>query len=369
MAEGTFTIRDDGGGRTLALAGDWSSLTLGDNATELGDAMAGVTGKTRLDLTHIGHLDTAGAFAILRAVLPTLVPSPMPKDAERLFALVRPAVEEEVAAPQGMSRLTAFFARVGGAVVAVGDEALAATNFTGRLVIEIGQVLREPSKLRGVSLTHMMETAGVDALPIIMTMNFFIGAVVALVGTDLLKSLGMAVLTVQLIGVAMLREFAVLITGILLAGRSASSFAAQIGSMKMAQEVDAMQVIGVDPYEALVVPRVLAMLIMMPLLTFAAMIAGIVGGMIVCWAALGIGPIFFFERMHDTVAIRHFWVGIAKTPLLALLIAMAGCRHGLAVGGDVESLGARVTTAVVQSIFMIILFDAIFAIIFMKLNL
>jgi phospholipid/cholesterol/gamma-HCH transport system permease protein len=246
---------------------------------------------------------------------------------------------------------------------------LSAANFAGRLIFELGQLIRSPSKLRGVALTHTMETAGIDALPIIMTMNFFIGAVIGLVGTDLLRSLGFAILTVQLIGVAMLREFGVLITGILLAGRSASSFAAQIGSMKMAQEVDAMQVIGVDPYEALILPRILALLIMMPLLTFAAMIAGIAGGLIVCWAALDISPIFFFTRMSETVEIRHFWVGMAKTPLLALLIAMAGCRHGLEVGGDVESLGSRVTAAVVQAIFMIILFDAVFAIIFMNLNL
>lgn len=369
MAEGTFTIREEGGGRTLALAGDWSSLTLGDNATSLGDAMAGATGKTRLDLTNIGHLDTAGAYAILRAVLPTLAPSPMPREAERLFTLVRPAVEEGVAPTQEETWLVKFVSRVGRAVVAVWDEMLSAANFAGRLMFELGQLIRSPSKLRGVALTHTMETAGIDALPIIMTMNFFIGAVIGLVGTDLLRSLGFAILTVQLIGVAMLREFAVLITGILLAGRSASSFAAQIGSMKMAQEVDAMQVIGVDPYEALILPRILAMLIMMPLLTFAAMIAGIAGGLIVCWMALDISPIFFFTRMSETVEIRHFWVGMAKTPLLALLIAMAGCRHGLEVGGDVESLGSRVTAAVVQAIFMIILFDAVFAIIFMQLNL
>ena len=200
-------------------------------------------------------------------------------------------------------------------------------------------------------------------------MNFFIGAVVALVGANLLASLGVAVFTVELIGVAVLREFGVLITAILLAGRSASSFAAQIGSMKMNQEIDAMQVMGVDQFEALVVPRVLAMLLMMPLLTFAAMVAGILGGLMVSWLALDMSPIFFFERMRETVSVRHFWVGMSKAPLLALLIAMAGCRHGLAVGGDVESLGARVTMAVVQAIFVIILFDAVFALIYMELDL
>jgi phospholipid/cholesterol/gamma-HCH transport system permease protein len=202
-----------------------------------------------------------------------------------------------------------------------------------------------------------------------MTLNFFIGAVVALVGASLLASLGFAVMTIQLVGVAVLREFAVLFTGILLAGRSASSFAAQIGSMKMAQEIDAMRVLGVDPFHALVLPRIGALMVMMPVLIFAAMIAGIAGGLIICWTMLDMSPIFFFERMHETVSIRHFWIGMSKAPLLALLIGMAGCRHGLFVGGDIESLGARVTSAVVQSIFMIIVFDALFAIVFMELHL
>jgi phospholipid/cholesterol/gamma-HCH transport system permease protein len=139
--------------------------------------------------------------------------------------------------------------------------------------------------------------------------------------------------------------------------------------MKMTQEIDAMQVMGVDQFDALVVPRVLALVWMMPLLTFVAMLSGILGGLLVSWLALDMSPVFFVERLRETVSIRHFWIGMVKTPLLALLIAMAGCRHGLFVESDVESLGARVTMAVVQAIFMIILFDAIFALIFMELNL
>lgn len=371
MGTGTFAIRSDDGGRTLAFTGDWSSLTLGDNAMRLSEAMANAQGPTRIDLSEIGRLDTAGAYIILRSVLPTLAPSPspLPREAERLFALVRPAVEEEATPPGRTSRLIEVLARIGRAVHRIGLEAWRVAVFAGRLNVGIARTVRSPARLRAISLTRAMESAGIDALPIIMTMTFFIGAVIALVGTDLLASLGVAVFTVQLVGVAVLREFAVLITGILLAGRSASSFAAQIGSMKMAQEVDAMKVIGVDPIEALVIPRVLALLVMMPLVTFAAMLAGIAGGLTVCWAALDISPVFFVERMRDTVSVHHFWVGMSKTPLLAVLIAMAGCRHGLSVGGDVESLGARVTTAVVQAIFMIILFDAVFAIIYMKLNL
>jgi phospholipid/cholesterol/gamma-HCH transport system permease protein len=165
-----------------------------------------------------------------------------------------------------------------------------------------------------------------------------------------------------------LREFAVLITAVIIAGRSASSFAAELGAMKMNQEVDAMQVIGVDPFEALILPRFLAMLIMMPLLVFVAMVAGMVGGLLVIWAVLSLSPAFFFERLLSNVGVIHFWVGIVKAPVLAIVIAAIGCRQGFEVGGDVEQLGRRVTAAVVQALFAIIVLDAVFALIFLELD-
>ncbi|MCJ8157129.1 ABC transporter permease [Sphingomonas sp. LaA6.9] len=368
MRSATFRILGDNRERTLVLSGDWTSLTLGDMAMRLRSELGG--GATALDLAELGRMDTAGAYVVLDAAGPTIAPdASMRPDVARLFELVRPAMSGDAAPPPRMSWLHALLDRVGRAIVDFGHEAKFAAEFFGRLVLALIRTARSPRRLRVVSVTHAMETAGTSALPIIIIMNLFIGAVVALVGTNLLSSLGVAVFTVQLVGVAVLREFAVLITAILLAGRSASSFAAQIGSMKMAQETDAMQVMGVDQIDALVVPRVLALLWMMPLLTFAAMVAGITGGLIVSWATLDISPVFFLERLRDTVSIRHFWVGMSKTPLLAILIAMAGCRHGLSVGGDVESLGSRVTMAVVQAIFMTILFDAVFAIIYMELKL
>jgi phospholipid/cholesterol/gamma-HCH transport system permease protein len=369
MDSASYRISATGAGQTVALAGDWTSLTLGEEATRFGEALP--SENLRLDLSKLGRVDTAGAYAMLRAApagLAAAATAARP-DLARLFELVRPAVEEQASTARPASGLLHQFERIGRALVAFQQEAWRASIFAGQVVCALGRAIRHPSQVRAVSLVHAMEAAGTSALPIIFIMNFFIGAVVALVGTNLLASLGVAVYTVQLVGVAVLREFGVLITAILLAGRSASSFAAQIGSMKMNQETDAMQVIGVNEIEALVVPRVLAMLLMMPLLVFAAMVAGILGGLIVSWMALDMSPIFFFERMRETVSVRHFWIGMSKVPLLALLIAMAGCRHGLSVGGDVESLGARVTMAVVQAIFVIILFDAIFAVIFMELNL
>ena len=368
MASATYQIVSGPAGPTVALSGDWTSLALGEEALGMRSALHGA-GTPRIDFRQLGRLDTAGAYAILRAIHPAPATSPDRPDVERLFALVRPTLATEEETRSDASWLFVLVEHIGRGMVAFGQEAWRAADFAGRLVAALGRNIRHPSQLRAISLARAVETAGVNALPIICVLNFFIGAVLALVGANLLRSLGVTVFTVELVGVGVLREFGVLFTAILLAGRSASSFAAQIGTMKMTQETDAMQVMGVDQFDALVVPRVLAMLWMLPLLTVAAMLSGILGGLLVCWLALDMSPVFFLERMRDSVPARHFWIGMSKAPLLALLIAMAGCRHGLSVKGDVESLGARVTMAVVQAIFMIILFDAVFAVIYMELDL
>jgi phospholipid/cholesterol/gamma-HCH transport system permease protein len=183
----------------------------------------------------------------------------------------------------------------------------------------------------------------------------------------MLADFGAQVFAVETVGIGVLREFAVVITAVLLAGRSASSFAAEIGSMKMQQEIDAMQIMGVDPFQALVLPRFLALLSIVPL-TFIAAVAGLCGGALVLWLTIDISPVFFMQRIQDQVGLRHFWVGLSKAPVMAVVIAAIGCRQGMLVGGDVESLGRRVTTAVVHAIFSIIMIDAAFAIVFMEMN-
>jgi phospholipid/cholesterol/gamma-HCH transport system permease protein len=184
----------------------------------------------------------------------------------------------------------------------------------------------------------------------------------------MLQQFGAQVFVVELVGIAMLREFNIVITAVLLAGRSASSFAAELGSMKMNQEIDAMQVMGVDPFEALVLPRFMALLFTIPLLTFVATLAGLFGGLMVVWNVLGLGPAFFLQRIVDNVGPTHFWIGMSKAPVMAAVIAGIGCRQGLEVGGDVESLGRRVTAAVVHAIFAIIMLDAGFALLYMHIN-
>jgi phospholipid/cholesterol/gamma-HCH transport system permease protein len=213
-----------------------------------------------------------------------------------------------------------------------------------------------------------MEKAGLNALPIVMLLSFFIGMVVAYLGARILQDFGATVFVVELVAISVLREFGVVITAVILAGRTNSSFTAEIGAMKMRQEIDAMRVMGIEPMDALVTPRVIAMLVMAPILTFAAMMAGMFGGLLVCWGALDISPAMFFGRFQEVVPAQHFWVGFVKAPVFALVLAIVACKQGLSVGGDVGSLGSRVTTSVVQGIFIVILLDALFALWFLEMD-
>jgi phospholipid/cholesterol/gamma-HCH transport system permease protein len=261
-----------------------------------------------------------------------------------------------------------MFERLGRGVVDVGVSFWDTMAFNGRLIVVTMRLIANPGRMRWAPCISLAERAGLDALPIVATTSFFIGAVVGLIGANQLTKFGAQPFAVELIGIAVLREFGIVITAVLLAGRSASSFAAEIGAMKMNQEIDAMQVLGVDPFEALVLPRFLALLFTIPLLTFVAVITGLAGGIMVTWLALDLSPAFFIQRLSENVGVRQFWIGMSKAPVLAIVIAAIGCRQGMEVGGDVESLGRRVTSAVVHAIFSIILLDAVFALIYMELD-
>jgi phospholipid/cholesterol/gamma-HCH transport system permease protein len=293
-------------------------------------------------------------------------------ESKRLLELVDNAVRVEPVIrhqPQGFHELTI---RIGKGVIDLGNEFLDTMAFLGRLLIVSVQALvnlvTAPRKIRWAPIFIQMERAGLDAIPIVAITTFFIGAVVALLGINTLRQFGAEVFTVELIGVAVLREFNIVITAVLLSGRSASAFAAELGSMKMQQEIDAMQVMGVDPFDALVLPRFAALLITIPLLTFVATLAGLLGGLMVTWTVLDLGPTFFLQRIVDNVGSTHFLVALSKAPVMAGVVAGIGCRQGLLVGGDVQSLGQRVTSAVVHAIFSIIMLDAIFAVIYMQLD-
>jgi phospholipid/cholesterol/gamma-HCH transport system permease protein len=363
----SFKIDRGEGEPRVALSGDWTARGMGRASTRLSVQLKGAD-TIALDAADLGKFDSVAAFAILEAAREIRPPVDRPDVAELLQFVIATRQEPEPSAHAAMNPTYAMLVRAGMGVEKIGDDVFHTLAFLGRLLVTLAHVIVNPARIRVAPTVALMERAGLDALPIVAITNFFIGATLAFLGASLLSQFGASVFTVELIGVAMLREFGVLITAVLLAGRSASSFAAELGAMKMNQEVDAMQVMGVDPYEALVLPRFIAMLTMMPLLTFVAMISGMMGGMLVTWAVLGLSPSFFLQRLLDNVGIVHFYLGMIKSPVLAMVIAAIGCRQGLEVGGDVEQLGRRVTTAVVQAIFSIIVLDAVFAMIFMELN-
>jgi phospholipid/cholesterol/gamma-HCH transport system permease protein len=376
-----FRIEQTKAGGAVRLLGDWTSAGLGRAGDRLAAALKASTSPSKaasvgpvFDLADLGRFDTAGALSLSLALSQAGLARDTPglaqrSDVERLMAFVGQSLhaQEKVAVPR-INPGYALLVRLGEAVAHVGSEIYLTFIFYGRLMATLGRCVAYPRRLRWAPMISLMERAGLDAIPIVAATNFFVGATLGFLGDALLQQFGAQIYSVELIGIGVLREFAVLITAVILAGRSASSFAAELGSMKMNQEVDAMQVMGVDPFDALVLPRFIAMVTMMPLLTFVAMIAGLLGGMAVTWAVVGLAPPFFLQRLVDNVGVNQFWIGMVQAPVMAVVIAAIGCRQGLEVGGDVEQLGRRVTTAVVQAIFAIIMIDAAFALLFMELG-
>lgn len=365
-----YELLQDEAGLTLALRGDWTAVGLGRTGARL---MADGRGRSalRLRLDDLGRFDTAGAMALLQGAPRVLHGAIGRPDVEALLTLVAEAQPREPAAaePVRVRGVYGGLVHLGQGVSHFGHELYHTLIFYGRLLTALGRLAMNPRRFRAAPTFSLMERAGLDALPIVATTTFFVGATIAFLGTDLLAQFGAQIFSVELIGIGVLREFGVLVTAIILSGRSASSFAAEIGAMRMNQEVDAMQVMGVDPFEALILPRFIALLVMTPLLTFVAMIAGLAGGVLVVWAVVGLSPAFFLQRMLDNVGVDQFYIGIVKAPVMAMIIAAIGCRQGMEVGGDVESLGRRVTTAVVQALFAVIITDAAFALLFTGIGL
>jgi len=236
------------------------------------------------------------------------------------------------------------------------------------VVVASWHLMRNPRRFRINAVVSQFEAVGVTALAIVGLMSFLIGIVIGQQGAVQLRQFGAEVFTINLIGRITLRELGVLMTAIMVAGRSGSAFAAQIGSMKLAEEVDAMRIIGVSPMEALVMPRVIAAVFLMPLLGFYSSLVAIVGGGIFCWISLDIPPITFIQRIREVVPITDMWVGLLKAPVFGLIIAMAGCFQGMLVEGNAEDVGRRTTASVVQAIFLVIVLDAFFAVFFTSIG-
>ena len=247
-------------------------------------------------------------------------------------------------------------------------ESLESLSFLGATLAALSTIIWRPAKMRWTALVSVMEEAGLDAVPIIAFLSFFVGMVVAFIGATTLAQFGATIFVVELVGFGVLRELGGVLVAIIIAGRTNSAFTAQIGAMKMRQEIDAMQTLGLNPMHVIVAPRVLAMMIMVPVLTFIGMLTAIAGGMTVGWLILDINPTVFFNRLQDNVPIDQFWIGMSKAPVFGLAIALIGCRQGLEVGGSVQSLGQHTTKSVVQALFAIIVIDAFFALFYQELG-
>ena len=325
-----------------------------------------------LDLSGVTELDTAGAWAIAS------------------FQAARKAKGQDVAIANGTEAQVLLLQTVTdampparkrrrrlphheagdmllelGKAVSVFAEGLGQTiGFLGLVLTRLAMTVVHPSRLRVTALFHHMQQAGLNAVPIVALMGFLIGIVLAFQGASQLKQFGAEIYVVDLISISLLRELGILLTAIIVAGRSASAFTAAIGSMKMREEIDAMRVLGLDPIELLVLPRVLALLILLPVLGFVANLAGLFGGALMAWIDLGISPAMFRTQLAANTSVTQALVGLSKAPIFAMIIAVVGCFQGLQVAGNTESLGSRTSRSVVVAIFLVIVVDAMASIFF-----
>jgi len=369
-----YTLSQSGRTVVLRAIGDWTLKNIGPIDPILTAELEALDYDTvHYDFSGVTHMDTAGAFMFARAV--RIGPGERHKwqvneGSKGQRTLMQAAADSVWGTPpietrQWYDSLT----RIGTATERFFSEAVETIAFIGKFFSVFFRLLLRPTQIRWKSVVALIEEIGLNAAPIVMTLCFFIGAVIAYMGANLLASFGASVFMVDLVGVSVLRELAPIITAILIAGRSDSAFTAQIGAMKMRQEIDAMTVIGLDTFETLVVPRALACLVSLPILTFLGMMSGVFAGMLIAWTAgLDISPVLFLNRLNEVVGVKSFWVGMVKTPFFAIIIAVIGCRQGLAVTGSVESLGSRTTQSVVQSIFAVIAVNAVFAILFYQMG-
>ena len=253
-------------------------------------------------------------------------------------------------------------------VADAGKTLVGLVGFLGAVLLGFVAIIKRPKRFRLNAVIQRFDVVGVRALGIIGLMSFLIGIVVGQQGAVQLEQFGAEIYTINLIGRITVRELGTLMTAIMVAGRSGSAFAAQIGTMKLTEEVDAMRTIGVSPIEALVIPRMIAAVVMMPLLAFYAMIMSLLGGGIYVWADLGIPPLTYIQRLQEVTPITDLWVGLIKAPIFGVIIALAGCFQGMLVQGDSEEVGTRTTAAVVQAIFLVIVVDAVFAVFFSQVG-
>jgi phospholipid/cholesterol/gamma-HCH transport system permease protein len=367
---GWIRLAEADGRLVVSAGGEWTVAEAAGLERAIAVLTPGTAARVCFDLSALERVDTAGAWLLQRAARRCREAGAETEFrglADRfrpLFDLV--AANRDCAAETELPRgaILALLERVGRAAFVVWDEVVALTGFLGVAAVTGLRALSRPRRLRLVALANQVERTGLDALPIVGLMSFLIGMVLAYQGATQLRQFGAEIFTIDLMAISILREIGALLTAIMIAGRSGSAFTAEIGTMKVNEEVAAMEAIGLDPVEVLVLPRINALVVSLVILTLFADFVGMVGGGAMALVSLDLTATQFIGRLQDAVTLDHFLVGMVKAPVFAFLIAVVGCFQGLRVSGGAEGVGRLTTRSVVQSIFLVIVADAAFSIVF-----
>ncbi|KQT86224.1 ABC transporter permease [Aurantimonas sp. Leaf443] len=374
----TFSAEKRDGAVVLVAGGDWLARTIGSVETLLQDTQKADLGRSvTIDIADVTRLDTSGAYMFerLRQGLETdgrrVEIEGVGKTDEALFEVVRKALEKERPEPNPDETgfVTRFLSGIGGGVVAAKDEAMVGLSIVGGALYALKDRVVGRTQARPAAIVSQMDRMGVQAVPIIVLMTFLIGGIIAQQGAFQLRRFGGELYAVNLVGILVLREIGVLLTAIMVAGRTGSAITAEIGSMKMREEVDALHVMGLGPISVLVFPRLVALIIVLPLLSFLANLTALLGAMMTLQLYSGISPANFLQGLQSSIDVFTIFAGLIKAPFMALIIGIVAAAEGMRVGGSAESLGARVTASVVKSIFLVILVDGLFAILYASLGL
>ena len=375
MSDMLLEATADGERLRLAGAGAW----IAENARSLEARIDAETGRqepikrVEIDMGRVDRLDTFGAWLLERLTrnfaargCDTNVTGL--RDNYRALIDEVHGVKEDRRPPRRAHRLSDSVASIGETIVAVGHTLLAIVNLLGALALALSRVATNPRSFRFTSMVHQLDNVGWRAVPIILLITFLIGCIIAQQGIFHFSKFGADIYVVDMVGILVLREIGVLIVAIMVAGRSGSAYTAELGSMKMREEIDALRTMGFDPVEVLILPRIIALLIGVPILTFLGSMSALYGGGLVAWIYGGIAPDIFVARLKEAIAINTFEVGLIKAPFMALVIGVVACVEGLAVKGSSESLGLQTTASVVESIFLVIVLDGLFAIFFASIG-
>ena len=376
MGVALLTGKLEGERLELAAGGSWTASHAGELEQAAG-RLAVETASARsiaIDMAGVRKFDTFGAWMLERlmrewasAGRKTLITGLPEHDRGLLAAMDRVNLEP---APQALksNRLVTGLASVGRAAVGAGRDLLDFADMLGALGVAAVRVMRRPQDFRFTSAVHQLDRVGWQAVPIILLITFLIGGIIEQQGIFHFRKFGAELYAVDLVGILVLREIGVLIVAIMVAGRSGSSYTAELGSMMMREEIDALRTMGFDPVEVLILPRVLVLIIAVPVLTFIGSMAALYGGGVVAWLYGGMSPDIFIARLTDAISVTHFKVGIIKAPFMELVIGVVACAEGLQVKGSAESLGLKTTASVVKSIFLVIVLDGLFAIFFASIG-